>query len=338
MCKSEQRNKRSKEDNWKITNAIHYHFGHPGMSKTYYCVKNILNQKGLKELTRKLVKECKYCQENKNYRATRGLVKGYLETIEPFKDISVDIIGPIQYYRNSAQKEFIKTWIFTIQDRCSRFAKLYPLKYTKTEDVILCIKQYLKAYPAPKSILSDNGVQFISQKYNKFCQEKNIKTLYSPRLTPQANGQCERLNSTILYCFRIFKDYKIDDIIQFAERNLNFTLNRAINQSPFEKAFGINQWTGRKTKKLTKKREIGISKNNEENKRRKEFNFRINDKVYTRDLGIGKMGQKWRGPYRIIQINPKSGSVLTEEESKNVWNSVRNIRLFERGQAVVSQG
>lgn len=106
--------------------------------------------------------------------------------MERLRDISVEIIGPLQYYQNGAHKEFIKTWISTVQDRYSRFAKLFPLKNIKTEDVIHCIKQYLKSYPAPKSILSDNVVQFISQKYNKFCQEKNIRTLYSPRLTPQA--------------------------------------------------------------------------------------------------------------------------------------------------------
>lgn len=80
-----------------------------------------------------------------------------------------------------------------------------------------------------------------------------------------------------------------------------------------------------------------MSKNSKENKRRKKNYFRINNKIYTRDLVIGKMGQKWRGPYKKIRINPKSGIMMTEENLKNVWNSVRNVRLFERGVAVVPQ-
>lgn len=163
--------------------------------------------------------KCEHYQKNKNFKSTRGLIRGNLEGDLPWKNLSIDTVGPIRYFQDQGKQRIIKLWIFTIQDRYSRFAKLYPLQETRTSDVIGKIQESMKTYSKTTSILFDHGVQFISDLYNEFCAKNKIKTLYMPRLTSQENGQCERINSTILNCFRIYREFDIEDIIGFRERN-----------------------------------------------------------------------------------------------------------------------
>ena len=41
------------------------------------------------------------------------------------------------------------------------------------------------------TILTDNGTEFKSQEMKAICEELNIKHVFSPAYTPQANGRLE---------------------------------------------------------------------------------------------------------------------------------------------------
>ena len=59
----------------------------------------------------------------------------------------------------------------------------------------------------PLTIISDNGQQFDSQGFRDFCSGLGIKNQFSSPGHPQANGQTEVTNRTLL---RIIKT-KLDD-------------------------------------------------------------------------------------------------------------------------------
>ena len=59
----------------------------------------------------------------------------------------------------------------------------------------------------PLTIISDNGQQFDSQGFKDFCSGLGIKNQFSSPGHPQANGQTEVTNRTLL---RIIKT-KLDD-------------------------------------------------------------------------------------------------------------------------------
>ena len=48
------------------------------------------------------------------------------------------------------------------------------------------------------SLISDNGLQFDSKAFRKFCCDLDIKNKYSTPAYPQSNGQAETINKTIL--------------------------------------------------------------------------------------------------------------------------------------------
>src|SRR5690606_3961736 len=59
-------------------------------------------------------------------------------------------------------------------------------------------KNVICRFGVPKEIVTDNGSQFISHEFQDFCREWGIKLNYSTPRYPQANGQAEPSNKTII--------------------------------------------------------------------------------------------------------------------------------------------
>ena len=53
-------------------------------------------------------------------------------------------------------------------------------------------------YGIPRELVSDNGKQFDSSAFRDFCSERGIKNHYSSPAHPQANGQVEVTNRSLL--------------------------------------------------------------------------------------------------------------------------------------------
>ena len=50
----------------------------------------------------------------------------------------------------------------------------------------------------PESLVSDNGLQFDSKAFRKYCSDLDIKNKYSTPTYPQSNGQAEATNKVIV--------------------------------------------------------------------------------------------------------------------------------------------
>ena len=68
-------------------------------------------------------------------------------------------------------------------------------------------KNIICRFGIPSTIISDNGRQFDSQGFREFCSNLGIKNQFSSPRHPQANGQTEVMNRTLL---KIIKT-KLDD-------------------------------------------------------------------------------------------------------------------------------
>ena len=67
---------------------------------------------------------------------------------------------------------------------------------TKVQNFIW--KNIVCRFRIPKTIISDNGRQFDSQAFRSFCSNLGIRNKYSLPGHPQANGQTEVTNRTLL--------------------------------------------------------------------------------------------------------------------------------------------
>ena len=141
----------------------------------------------------KYVKACLNCLY---YKFASGRKPGLLRPIKkvsvPFHTIQLDHVGPfIKCKRNNTQ-------VMAMIDGFIKFCVLEPVRNTTTKWVIKALEQVLGIFIMPTKIISDRGTCFTSHRFDAFCQEYRIKHILNAVATPRANGQVDRLNSTVL--------------------------------------------------------------------------------------------------------------------------------------------
>lgn len=112
----------------------------------------------------------------------------------PFSWWGLDVIGRIDPPSSKGHQ-----FILADTEYFSKWAEAVPLKHTRTQDVIELFKEkIIYRYGVPGQITSDNGSYFKSEQMAKFCKQHGIKHLFSTPHYPQANGQAEAFNKTIV--------------------------------------------------------------------------------------------------------------------------------------------
>ena len=92
----------------------------------------------------------------------------------------------------------------------------------------------------PCSLITDNGPQFISDHFKGYLEKNGIKHSQTTSLWPQANGEIERQNPTILKRLRISKAEGRDRRSQMDDFLMMFrsTPHSTTGVSPAELLFG----------------------------------------------------------------------------------------------------
>jgi transposase InsO family protein len=162
---------------------------------------------------------CNSCQHIKDgvYRSYKksGKMKLFTATA-PFQQISVDIVGPLPTSHS------MNRYIVSMIDKFSRYCMLVPVKSISSSDIIKAIDRWITTFGAPKSILSDNGPQFISG---------GIELKYSSTYYPQSNGQIERLHRWIK-----------ERLTLIAYDGANSTPNQMTTYSPMDIVLGVDDY------------------------------------------------------------------------------------------------
>ena len=105
----------------------------------------------------------------------------------------MDVIGPI-----SPPTSIGHRFIMAITDYFSKWAEAIPLKEVKTSNVIKFIKHHvLYRFDVPQRIIYNNGPQFVSQAFQRFCNKFKIHNVPSTAYYPAANSLAEAFNITI---------------------------------------------------------------------------------------------------------------------------------------------
>ncbi|OAE22908.1 hypothetical protein AXG93_2777s1000 [Marchantia polymorpha subsp. ruderalis] len=115
---------------------------------------------------------------------------------QPLELLHTDICGPLSSKSLSGSR-----YILTITDDFSRFSWLYFLK--KKSETLVKFKQFksmieLQTSHRIKAIRSDNGEEYISQDFIRFCDESGIIRQLTQTYTPHQNGVAEQKNRTLL--------------------------------------------------------------------------------------------------------------------------------------------
>ena len=115
----------------------------------------------------------------------------------PFAQWGLDIMGPFSMALR--QLKFLVVGI----DYFTKWVEAEPLA-TITEKSIRTFmwRNIICRYGIPRVLVSDNGKQFNNGAFRDFCTKLSIKNHYSSPTHPQANGQVEVTNRTLLKSLR----------------------------------------------------------------------------------------------------------------------------------------
>jgi len=90
-------------------------------------------------------------------------------------------------------------FILAITDYFSKWAEAIPFIEVKTFNVVNFIKHHvIHRFCVPRRIIHDNGPQFASQVFYRFCDKYQIQNVVTTAYNTAANDLAEAFNKTII--------------------------------------------------------------------------------------------------------------------------------------------
>jgi ribonuclease HI len=111
----------------------------------------------------------------------------------PFAQWGLDLVGPLPRATGNRQ------WLIVATDYFTKWVEAEPLaRITDSESRKFIWKNIITRFGIPRCLISDNGTQFDSGPFRRYCSEFGIRNHFSSPAYPQGNGQAESSNKTIL--------------------------------------------------------------------------------------------------------------------------------------------
>src|SRR5207253_6462625 len=141
---------------------------------------------------RDYIKHCELCQSRKKPEGKKANFKRMPEVSVPFERCSMDIVGPLVVSDDGYK------YLLTYMCHFSKWAEAIPLRTQTTEEIAdALMNQIFARHGFPKSLVSDNGSNFLSKVLEEVFEKLNIKRFVTSAYHPQSN-QVERFHKTLI--------------------------------------------------------------------------------------------------------------------------------------------
>jgi transposase InsO family protein len=289
------------------------HEGHQGITKTKLRLRSKVWWPKMEKDAERVCKSCHGCQMVGPYSAPEPM--RVTPPTGPWQDLAVDLLGPLPNGEH----------ILVVVDYYSRYYEVALMRNPTSEKVINAMLPMIARHGNPFSVKSDNGSQFRSEQFEDFLKENGIEHRYSPPLWPQANGEVERQNRSLVKTLKI---------AQIEKKNMRKELSKFLiayrstphittGETPAKLLFG------REIK--TKLPELRSDKSVlDENVREKEWEEKLKAKNYL-DLQRGTKPSELKAGDFVLMKNEKKENKL----SANFESSPVQIKRKEGSEIVV---
>ena len=206
--------------------------GHPGRSKMYQTMRRAFYWPAMSVDIHHLVEECEPCARNRIKGQGNVYPMKLFPATKPLEFVAMDILGPLPRTKHGMR------FILVVTDR---FTKLTKTEALRTITALSVAKAFCKTwvfnYGTPKVLLTDNGTQFTAAFFRSVCRILGIQKVFTTEYHPQANGQAERFNRTIMAAIRSYvsdtqKDW--DEWLGPLTYAYNTQVHRSTGTTPFD--------------------------------------------------------------------------------------------------------
>ena len=206
--------------------------GHPGARRMYDTLRTQFYWPHMANDVFQTVRNCRSCAR---VRGTTYKHRRFLRLFPaeyPLQFVAIDLLGPLPRTTNGNRH------VLVITDRFSKLSRAVPLvRINSTSVVRAFLENWAYPYALPETLLSDNGTQFTSKFFEEICTTLGVKHLTTTTYHPQANGQVERYNRTLVARLRHYvaenqRDW--DEFVQPLTYAYNTQVHRSTGRSPFD--------------------------------------------------------------------------------------------------------
>ena len=164
---------------------------HSGFVKSIFRARQLFFWPNMLADVKRHCETCLDCQLRKPGIKNKAPLGTFPDIDQPMDRIGIDLIGPINESTNGSR------YIFTIVDHFSRYVTLIPLRNKSSDTVAKAFVKFVLRHGAPKTVISDQGTEFVGEKFAKVCEELQIKTGLTTSFRPKSNGMTENKNKQI---------------------------------------------------------------------------------------------------------------------------------------------
>ena len=272
----------------------------------------------------------------------------------PMQLIFIDLVGPISPV-SSKGNHFIVTCI----DMLTGFTVAVPIKNKTASTVCDAYRNHIYCtFGGSTRILTDNGTEFKNEEMDELCKQLNVKRVYSPVYTSEANGRLEAWH-------RFFKAYvakhiqgnqlEWDEVVPLAAAAYNFFPCQASSKSPFMIMFARHPITpfakllepaprywgdrvGHLKMDLLRKLYLLTAENMKQAKDGRDSaecgaqknDFKVNDLVLVRDVTSGAFAPRYSPNYRIVTIHGPNRIVVRGEKGNETVRRASHLKIYDQ--------
>lgn len=173
------------------------HASHLGVVKMKGIARSYVWWPGIDKEIENVTKSCSGCSKIQNNQ-TKAPVHPWEWPSAPWQRIHIDFAGP-----------FLNKNVFIMVDAHSKWPEVFPMKKITSFKTIKILRTVFALNGIPEQIVSDNGSQFTSHKFDEFIRKNGIKHFKSAPYHPATNRLAERFVQTFKCSMKSMKNQEM---------------------------------------------------------------------------------------------------------------------------------
>lgn len=207
------------------------HEGHLGMHMMKSLLRSVVWWPKIDRDVENFVRKCRGCTLVAAPEVPEPMKRKRLP-MGPWEDIAIDFMGPLPEGQ----------WLLVVVDYYSRFIEVVEMSRITVKDTVEELATIFGRFGIPTTMRADNGPQLSSEckDFLDFCTEWGIELVNTTPYWPQANGEVERQNRSILKRLRIAQELGQDWRLELRKFLLAYhaTNHSVTGRSPSELLYG----------------------------------------------------------------------------------------------------
>ena len=211
--------------------------GHLGREKTYNRLRERYFWPTMYRDTKLYIRDCLACRKRKTTKPNKEQIPlRPSEPIAPNFRVGIDLVGPLP---KSTRKN---VYILVMTDYFTKWSEAVPIRNKRASTVADALYKYWYCvYGIPTEIRSDQGKEFTNTLLQRLHTRLQVRHCVTTTYYPQANGQVERFNRTLVNSISHYVDQNLatwDSYLPSVLFAYRTAINDVTHHSPYQLMFG----------------------------------------------------------------------------------------------------